>query len=175
MEKGKTISKKDSSGFYWFIVVWIIFTLIWHYYIPLISLIYDNLTRKRRKNLIAKQNKDKKIKSIQEWFYFKINKFAKECLAYGIELEADKAGVSIYKKEELREKYGKVLLKPELPLYTEYKSKFGNDSSPLEVVVNKWLNSNTIKPSNDPLKQIEYLIIENNQKLAKNIIQKEGK
>lgn len=168
MKKEKDLIKKnDSDGLSAFVFLSTFLGFIGILGYLVIEYLIKKPINNSKEKKIAKGKEEELQKNIQEWFNVKIDEFEKDCLAYGIEVEADKAGISIFKKEELRKKYGKVLLIPSLSIYSEYRSKFGIDYSKLDFAIHKWLENQSGENS---LKQIEQFISERSYKKAKQIL-----
>lgn len=138
----------------------------------IVSLAFFLYRKKKQKQNVLIEDKNIKQEEIQIWFNEQVNEFEKQCIAYGIEIESDRQEISIYVKEELREKYGKVLLEPSLLVYDSYNSKFGFDYECLEKAINSWLenNSKDIIKSDKQLKQIEKIIFTKSYDKAKSIV-----
>lgn len=128
---------------------------------------------KKRKEEIKKQKEiQEKVSEIQNWFDEEVNTFEKRCVAYGIDRESDKQGISIFIKEKLTEKYGEVLLEPSLLVYDTFNAKFASNIDLLELAIDNWLKKNSIDINQDSkhLKQIEKFILSRSYEKAKTIV-----
>lgn len=106
------------------------------------------------------------------WLSERIEEFFKEFLAYQIEIETDSMDLPSGVINELKIKYGKVLLRPTMSVYTEFENKFGSDSYNLEKIISLWIDNNI--PDADKkeksLNTIEIYVEEKTSIEAKNII-----
>ncbi len=109
---------------------------------------------------------------VQMWFDEQVNIFEKDSLAYGIDKECDKLDISVFVKDKLRDKYGKVLIEPMLLVYNDYTKKYGSNSEYLEKAIDNWLKKNSIENNQEekPLEQIEKFILSRSYEKAKSIV-----
>ena len=131
-----------------------------------------NYMKKRKEDIKKQKEIQEKVSEIQNWFDEEVNTFEKKCIAYGIDRESDKQGISIFIKEKLTEKYGEVLLEPSLLVYDIFDAKFGSNIDLLELAIDNWLKKNSIDINQDSkhLKQIEKYILRKSYEKAKSIV-----
>ena len=133
--------------------------------------------RKRKKNdphptvpSLPEQENQKHLSDFRTVFLDKIGCFQKDMLAYHLERLVWKNHLPTKTIEEIREKYGKVLLQPSFLIYSEL-NRHNLSADDLRLIEKEWFQKHDRPlPADKPEEEIEKIVFEEEHKKAIEIL-----